>query len=93
MRVVFDDGRLIKLANDARFVNEFPFLRRINDTAPKAGCGCQRSKVNTAALAGARQAIGLMSKDQKRKLLGLVGAEEGQVTYLDAKRKRQTVIF
>lgn len=94
MRVIFDDGRLIEMAKDSNLTAEFPFLKRV-EKAPKkpGGCGCSRGGVSTHALAGARQAIASMPKERKQQLLRLMGASEGQVSYVDHRRKRITVVF
>lgn len=94
MRVIIDDSRILAMAQDERFVQAFPFLRKVVDTR-KRGCACNggRTRVNAQAMAGARIALAKGSKEQKQTLLRLLGAEEASISYLDSSRKKVTVVF
>lgn len=84
--VVLEESFLASLANQASFLQEFPFLTTLKSLAPKkGGCGgCKARKQNNAraqAFTAVKASIASMGDDQKRKLKSMLNAKQVRVSY------------
>jgi len=96
--VVIQDNTLKNMAKQTRFTKEFPFLQslnRLNQGAPKRGCGGCRSSNNRVSevFAAAKRALASLPASKKRVLKELLGAKKVRVTYRQAGGKTVELTF
>lgn len=95
--LLLDDAKLASLAANPKVTEAFPFLkvlrdadRRLRASGGCGGCGAKKKGVGldrAKALYTVRRTIVGLSTEQKRKLLGLLGAKEARLFYKDAKQR------
>lgn len=82
--VVIEEGLLSKMANDAKFVKEFPFLKSLQSTKKPGGCGgCKAAQERAVVFTSAKKAIRGLPSDKSNRLKQLLNARSIRVRYMD----------
>lgn len=87
--LVIEDRDIFNWLSDARFLNEFPFLKIYADVKnAKKCCGAQRRAVDFNAI---KQSIANLPAERRGRLKEMLGAAQGRFHYLlDGKMIRYT---
>lgn len=92
--LVISDSVIRRIANDAAFVNRFPFLRRANlDKPVKSCCKSKKAAASSAGLAIVTKTLAGMPQSEVNILLGMLNATSAKVLWSADGRNIQTKIL
>jgi len=86
--VVIEDGTLLSMAANAKFVAAFPFLAALQNPqlrVPKQGCGTcgGKGRERNQLLLSAKSSLANMDVDSKRRLKEMLNAQQVRIVYQD----------
>ena len=90
-----EDSSIVAMASNAKFVQAFPFLKRINAAHRKSGCSkCQRGhKDERQVIQQAKATIAGMGPTQKKLLKQLLNTDQVRVIYQQPNGKTIRLTF
>lgn len=96
--VVLEEGVLMQIAADQRYLNEFPFLSRLGAPAKAAGrggCGgcAARNRERAARLLDVKGMIAGLGPEKRARLKSLLGAAKARVRYKRGDNKMIELTF